>query len=120
MTTLSTAAIGSGVQDTLPSLQNLDRTAGQNADRDGPDVLTFSDIHSELFELRYQQPSTAANNTTTSTTSNNTTAATNSNNLSAPQLLQMMITVFHLPLLPPRAPRNIPMPDGHPQDSLRD
>ena len=39
MTTLSTAAIGSGVQDTLPSLQNLDRTAGQNADRDGPDRL---------------------------------------------------------------------------------
>ena len=59
MTTLSTTAIGSSAQDTLPPRLDLNSTAGHNAaDRDGAAVLTFSDVPSDLFELRYEKPAT--------------------------------------------------------------
>lgn len=87
MTTLSTTAIGSSAQDTLSPRLDLNRIAGHHAaDRDGAAVLTFSDVPSDLFELRYEKPATpqlVANDTSSPYTDTNvntnttTTAAAN-------------------------------------------
>ncbi len=77
MNALSTAAIGGGRLSPAASPSTNTRTAVPNADRDGADVLTFSDVSSDLFQLRYQQPSSE----------NNLAAATNSTASSTAPLL---------------------------------
>ncbi|KAH8891014.1 KAR9-domain-containing protein [Thozetella sp. PMI_491] len=72
MTTLSSTAIGSGRLS--PAASTSANIAGQNADRDNADVLTFSDVSSELCQLRYQQPSSSGNNIAPA--ANSTTSST--------------------------------------------